>query len=149
MDSEYTDLGDDWALIRPKLTGIDPELVEEMLALMADIHRWIRQGDNDEVRALAVELEERLKVSDGPRETVLRLAYMAATMVPFEIDDPEFEGEEFAFRAWRTVEKGFTVMDVRSLTEPALRVFPRKGYRIERTEEETLVTGVMEDKDNA
>lgn len=80
MGSEYTDLGDDWALIRPKLTGIDPELVEEMLALMADIHRWVRQGDNDEVRALAVELEERLKVSDGPRETVLRLAYMAATM---------------------------------------------------------------------
>ena len=137
-------MGDDWALIRPKLTGIDPELVEELLVIMGDIKRWIERGDNDEVRAIAAELEERIKFSDGPRATVLRLAHMAAMMVPFEIDDPEYEDEAYSFRAWRTVEGGFTVMDARALKEPTLRVFPRKGYRIERTEEETVVTGVME-----
>lgn len=131
-------------MIRPKLTGIDPELVDELLTIMGDIKRWIERGENDEVRAMAAELAERIKVSDGPRATCLQLAHMAAIMVPFEIDDPEFEDEEFAFRAWRTVERGFTEMDRRHALDPMLRVFPRKAYSIQEQDDEVVVTGFME-----
>ena len=87
MGSEYTDLGDDWALIRPKLTGIDPELVEEMLAPMTDISVFIRRGGNDEVRALAAELEERLKVSEGPRASP-SYAYVDCSIVSMKLVSP-------------------------------------------------------------
>jgi len=147
MNSEYTDLGDDWADIRAKFTHIDHELVNEMISLLADIPIWVARGDNDEVRAIAAEMEERLKVCDGPRSAVLALVHMAATQVPFEIDDPEDEDEPFAFRAWRTVEHGFPVMDKRAALDPTLRVFPRRTYTVERTETEVLVSpdGVMEE----
>lgn len=136
---------DDWALIREKMSSVDPELVEEMIVLMDDIRVFIRRGENDRVRKVAEELADRIKGADGPRGTILRLAHMAATVVPFEVDDPENDDDEFIFRSWRTVERGYTVMDARAALDPSHRCFPRKEYSIREEEDATVVTEMTVD----
>jgi hypothetical protein len=127
---EYTDLGDDWALIRSKLTEIEPELVDELLETLANLRQWCKRGENDLIRSTASDLALRLVNTAGPRKTVLKLAHMAATMIPFEIDDPTDAEEDFILRTWRTVEYGYTVMDHRARLDPTLRCFPRMEYSV-------------------
>lgn len=121
-----------------------------MVALLADIPRWIERGENDQVRELARELEERLRASDNARACALQLTLMAATSVPFQVDDEEFPDEPVQFRIWRTVERGYPVMDRRALTDPTLRVWPRRVFRVDRTDEEEVVTdlGIQEGPEN-
>ena len=123
------DFEDDWALLRRKLEALDPELVDELLELAQSLRRWIKDGDNDQVRQTGHSLQRRLTASEGPRKTALTLALLAFQSVPFEVDDPEYPEEPYAFRAWRTVENGFTVMDAKAVHEPDFRVFPRVEWK--------------------
>lgn len=117
-----------WALVRRPRTDLDPELTDEFFELAINVRKWLRDGDNHLVREAEASIQKRLPGTDDLRHGVLSMALAFLRAIAFEVDDPEYLDEPFAFRCWRTVEYGYTVMDQRVRVDPNYRVYPRKEY---------------------
>jgi hypothetical protein len=128
MRDPYTELLEAWADIRAKPDSLPPELVDEMVEIATNIRQWISRGENDRFRQTLDELRAHIPKTAPPRRTAYEIAVTLLDALPFEVDDPETPSEPFAFRCWRTVECGYSVMDAKLATDPSFRVYPRIEY---------------------
>ena len=63
--------------------------------------------------------------TSGPRQAIYKIAATMMEGMAFQVDDPEYPDEPYAFRCWRTIENGYTVMDVKRKADPGFRTHPR------------------------
>lgn len=130
MADPYTDdLQDAWTDVLGKRSELQPDKVEELVQLAHDAPRWLKDGENDKFRALLDTLNSQIARTEPPLQSALKIAATVLDALPFEVDDPSYDEEPFAFRSWRTVTRGFEVMDARAQREPGLRVQPRVTRR--------------------